>query len=111
MSPKTLTLPPTDRGMWRKVLALCHPDGHGDHETFIWVRELREHVAGDAVEAPREMPRYTPAREDDRDRVPYDAQLGYVDECGTVSAGYRKELRKSYAGLAGKKLENLKTEL
>ena len=28
-----------------------------------------------------------------------------------MSAGYRKELRKSYAGLAGKKLENLKTEL
>ena len=78
--PRTPTLPPTDRGMWRKLLALSHPDGHGDHETFIWVRELYNHIAGDAVEPPGEVPRYTRHRERGPDRIPYDPDLGYVDE-------------------------------
>jgi hypothetical protein len=41
--------------MWQRVLALCHPDGHRDHETFIWIRELREHVAGEREARARSM--------------------------------------------------------
>lgn len=63
-------------------MALCHPDGHGDHETFIWVSALREHVAGDDVEPPRVVARYpaTPQHRDDPERIPFDPDLGYVDE-------------------------------
>ena len=78
--PRTPTLPPTDAGMWRKLLALCHPDGHGDHETFVWASALREHVAGDgAVELLRETPRYSRHR-GGPERIPFDPDLGFVDE-------------------------------
>ena len=30
-------------------MAFAHPDRAGDHELFIWCRELREHVAGEAA--------------------------------------------------------------
>jgi hypothetical protein len=36
--------------MWRRLLRLAHPDGAGEHELFVWVRELHEHVAGDHIE-------------------------------------------------------------
>jgi hypothetical protein len=49
---RTLTSPPTDRAMWRRLLALAHPDRAGDHELFIWCSELREYVAGDAIDPP-----------------------------------------------------------
>jgi hypothetical protein len=39
--------------MWRRLLALAHPDWAGDHELFIWCSELHEHVAGDAIDLPR----------------------------------------------------------
>ncbi len=39
---RTLAPPPTDRAMWRRLLALCHPDGHGDHALFVWASALRE---------------------------------------------------------------------
>jgi hypothetical protein len=44
MSPQTLTSPPTDRGMWRRLLARAHPDSGGSHELFLWVSALQEHV-------------------------------------------------------------------
>lgn len=40
--PRTPTLPPTARVMWRKLLARAHPDAGGDHELFIFFEELAE---------------------------------------------------------------------
>jgi hypothetical protein len=87
MSPRTPTLPPTDRGMWRKLLAKVHADAGGTHELFIWACEVHEHVAGDYVEPPREVSRYAPAsrHRDDPDRIPYDPDLGVVDEFLTLT--------------------------
>lgn len=79
MSLRTLTVPPTDKTMWRKLLAAAHPDRGGDHELFIWAQELREYVAGDAIEPPR-TPRYTPMREYGPDCIPFDPSLGYADD-------------------------------
>jgi hypothetical protein len=51
--PKTLTPAPTDRAMWRRLMARCHPDQGGTDDLFVWVRELQQHVAGDDVVPPR----------------------------------------------------------
>jgi len=36
--------------MWRRLIALTHPDRAGDEELFIWTRTLHEHVVGDDLE-------------------------------------------------------------
>ena len=73
MSPRTLTSPPTDRSKWRLLLALVHPDRGGDHDFFIWVRALYDHVAGDGIEDPPRRPAYERERRspDPVERVPY----------------------------------------
>jgi hypothetical protein len=74
MAPRTATPAPTDRSMWRRLLRQAHPDGGGDHDLFIWVRELYEHVSGDAIEPiPREQRRQPPPHPTSGDRVPYEA--------------------------------------
>jgi hypothetical protein len=50
MSPRTDTPPPTDRRMWRRLIALAHPDRAGDEALFVWTRNVYEHVAGDRIE-------------------------------------------------------------
>lgn len=47
MTPRTLTPPPTDKAMWRRLMRLAHPDGAGEHDLFIWVKHVFEHVAGE----------------------------------------------------------------
>src|SRR5215216_2140346 len=47
---RTLTPAPTDRSMWRRRLRVVHPDGGGDEDMFVWVRNLQEYVTGDAIE-------------------------------------------------------------
>lgn len=76
---RTPRLPPTDKGMWRKVLALAHPDSpDGDHNTFIWVTALREHVTGDAIEEPKHRrPRRTTNAESAR--VPFETDVSFDD--------------------------------
>jgi hypothetical protein len=40
--------------MWRKLLRLTHPDAGGDHDLFVWARELQERVrAGGELPPPR----------------------------------------------------------
>jgi hypothetical protein len=36
--------PPTDRAMWRRLLARAHPDAGGDDELFVWAKSLEELV-------------------------------------------------------------------
>ena len=53
MSPRTPTLPPTDRNMWRRLVARTHPDAGGDHDPFdrrhynayigVWRDEAGDH--------------------------------------------------------------------
>src|SRR5215203_6410159 len=72
---RTLTAPPTDRSMWRRLLRSVHPDAGGTHELFVWVRELQEHVTGDMIEPPRSEQRSYPLRRttsEDSPRVPFE---------------------------------------
>jgi hypothetical protein len=73
---RTRTLPPTDRAMWRRLLARAHPDSGGDHELFIWTGAVRDVVCAglrptveDSGHPDPSTPRSTP---DDTARVPFD---------------------------------------
>jgi hypothetical protein len=69
---RTVTAPPTDRGMWRKLLRCVHPDAGGDDALFVWVRNLQEHVAGDGIEPlPQEVRRDPPRHPTTGDRIDY----------------------------------------
>ncbi len=50
MSPQTKAPAPTDKGMWRKLLSMAHPDRGGSHEVFIWTKALHEYVTGNSLE-------------------------------------------------------------
>jgi hypothetical protein len=77
MSPRTVSLPTTDKAMWRKLLALCHPDAGGDHETFLWVTSLKEEILEEGngqapyVPPPRPSPPPPRAEQTDPDAVPF----------------------------------------
>lgn len=66
-----------DKGMWRKAMALHHPDRGGDHESFIWIQAVRDFVCGTGTVHDSLRPRTTtePATEGAA-RIPYDAALG-----------------------------------
>jgi hypothetical protein len=90
VSPRTLTAPVTNRGYWRRVLRLCHPDsGAGDHDLFIWISHVRMYVMGDDVEempqeARREPPRHhaSPSGASQAERIPYDKS----ESCSELTA-------------------------
>ncbi len=101
MMPRTPTLPPTEPLMWRKLLARTHPDAGGNHELFIWTRNLQEVVCSQEVrEEPPPPPNEGPARVpfenalsfDDLTRLaisladttpaPYDRLLRLLEDCG-----------------------------
>src|SRR5215204_7637360 len=44
--------PPTDRAMWRRLLARVHPDAGGDDELFVWAKSLEELVRAKAQDVP-----------------------------------------------------------
>src|SRR5829696_2161929 len=44
--------PPTDRAMWRRLLARVHPDAGGDDELFVWAKSLEELVRAKAQDIP-----------------------------------------------------------
>jgi hypothetical protein len=73
VNPRTLTPAPTDRGMWRRLLRVVHPDAEGDDGLFVWCRHLQEHVVGDTPDPPiYERPRRTTSEATDSPRVPFD---------------------------------------
>lgn len=103
---RTLTAPPTDKTLWKRLIARTHPDAGGDHDLFIWTTALYEHVAGDGVEplpreARRDPPRHhTPTT--DADRVDFTAafdRAGSFDGLTRAAVMYADEVGEPYAGL------------
>lgn len=35
-----------DKGMWRQLLARCHPDSGGNHDLFLWASDLKDTLFG-----------------------------------------------------------------
>lgn len=108
---RTPTLPPTDRAMWRKLVARAHPDTGGDHELFIWSRAAMEAIC-DGLQTERPQPRPEPPRAsqqrgkpsgDEPDRVPYPVDASFAaltrrayDMADEVSPKYGRLLRLLY---------------
>jgi hypothetical protein len=80
MTRTSLPVPLTDGRYWRRLLATCHADKpDGDHELFVFLQGLREHVEECLSQTDRG--RYTP---EDRggsapapDRVPFYGDLPF----------------------------------
>ena len=96
---RTPTLPPDDKKMWRKLIALTHPD-RGDHEHCIWTQNVREHVCK-GVTAPWPQPKPEPkpstVYEDGRVPFPSDSIFGVltataIERAGAVSTLYGRLL-------------------
>lgn len=78
---RTPTLPPTDKGMWRKLIARAHPDTGGDHELFIWSRAAMEAICGGLQ---TERPQWASRQRDkssatEPDRVPFERGANFAD--------------------------------
>ncbi len=85
---RTPTLPPTDKSMWRKLIARAHPDTGGDHELFIWTRAAMEAIcssftAPEQQASPGPRPESHPRREwpsaEEADRVPFDREASFAE--------------------------------
>src|SRR5215204_1076037 len=74
MTPRTLTPAPTDRGMWRRLLRVVHPDTYGDEDLFVWCRHLQEYVTSDHIE---ESPSYV-RRQPPRHHPPQTERLDFT---------------------------------
>ena len=72
---------PDDRTLWKRLLARVHPDAGGSDDLFTWATKVRESLCVCTQEeecrpSDRSSTRETYAPE----RIPYDSDLGYVDE-------------------------------
>ena len=68
----TPTLPPDDRGMWRRLVSRSHPDAGGDHELFIWTVATRVAVCSDLRTEITRVERWAPSTQGTGERVPFD---------------------------------------
>lgn len=119
MSPRTQApVPLDDRSYWRRLKAAAHPDRNGgDHDLFVFVSALEEHVreclAGEG-ESKRPEPDPQPKRPPDgKPRVPYPAGTDF-EECTRTALRYAS-LGKPYGHLLSlladcQPLENLSHE-
>jgi hypothetical protein len=41
---RTITQPPDDTRMWKRLIGRAHPDAGGEHELFIWAVSVRDVV-------------------------------------------------------------------
>ncbi len=77
MPSRTVAPPPTDRSMWRRLLARTHPDAGGDGDLFVWTRELQEKVCGRQEEEEPGSRRRDPPPPAEPTRVPFDEAPGF----------------------------------
>ena len=68
---RTPTLPPTDAGMWRRLMARAHPDAGGAHELFIWAGRVKELVCSDELQTSRRQAHESP-RKGSVECIPFD---------------------------------------
>jgi hypothetical protein len=87
---RTPTRPPTDRVMWRRLIARAHPDSGGDHELFIWTGAVRDVVCAglrprveDSGQPDPSTPRST---SDDAAHVPFDRGEAFAALTGRALA-------------------------
>lgn len=96
-------LPLDDGSMWRKAMALHHPDRGGSYEGFVWIQAVRDFVCEGSkdVAPPRQSdpPRQQPPAHEP-DAVPFDPGADFdaltrraLDMARTLPEPYRGLLR------------------
>lgn len=65
------TLPLDDKKMWRRLIALTHPDRGGDHEFCIWTQTMREHICKHVTVRHTPPPKSEPRTVYEDGRVPF----------------------------------------
>lgn len=87
---RTPTLPPTDRSMWRRLVARAHPDAGGDHELFIWTGVVRDVVCAEPRPTVEELGQPNPSTprstSDETPRVPFDPSEAFAALTGRALA-------------------------
>jgi len=83
---RTPTHPPTDRSMWRRLLARAHPDTGGTHELFIWAGTVREVVCDFSL---RSEAGTIPQPDDHPSRRQKAGGPRALVGCGRLSQGFR----------------------
>jgi len=99
---RALTSPPTDKGMWRRLLKIAHPDTGGDHDLFIWAQALYEYVAGDVYEEPPpHIHRQPPPHPTTGDRLDFEEALSYSSftELTRFAVAFASEVGGPYASV------------
>jgi hypothetical protein len=91
MTPRTVAPPPTDKSMWRRLLALAHPDGGGEHDLFIWAQALRESVFGKSTDGRATRQQRPRSREREKQttdsaRVPFASAFDKASGFGDLTA-------------------------
>lgn len=78
--PRTATASPTDRRLWRLLLARMHPDAGGTDELFVWAQGLREVLDEDAPtrRACGSCSSAASPAAEEPERIPFDAGLDPV---------------------------------
>lgn len=86
MTPRTQTQPLDDPRMWRRLVALAHPDAGGGHELFVWTAAVKDAVCGGGLQLqakpsprwreastrrPTPGPSAGPSAGDAKPRIPY----------------------------------------
>jgi hypothetical protein len=66
--------PPTDRAMWRRLLARVHPDAGGDEELFVWAKSLEELVRATAQD---DLPPRLGGTVQREGRIPFDPHTDF----------------------------------
>lgn len=82
---RTPTLPPDDKGMWRRAKARAHPDAGGDHNLFIWLGNVEDLVCGSTLRSrpePKSRPKphsepYRQPHGEEPARVPYPSGMSF----------------------------------
>jgi hypothetical protein len=100
MSPRTPTLPPNDRAMWRRLVGRAHPDAGGENGLFVWAVATRDAICGGELDA--EIPRR--ARDQHPERVPFDRYADFrvlTDRAVTMASAVAQPYGYLLRGLAG----------
>ncbi len=105
--------PLTDGRYWRRLLATCHPDQTGgDHDLFVFLQGLREHVQEclSPLEAEGNAGPYEARRHGDRadrggpeessGRVPFDPSIPFDEHTRAILA-YSRDIAKPHAHVLG----------
>jgi hypothetical protein len=104
--PRTQTPAPlTSPSYWRRLMATVHPDRDGgDHELFVFLTALREYVQegiGNHEPALQSSRQRESSATGSTDRIPFDEQLGYVDEFVTLTMRALSVGRRTIMGTGG----------